>query len=274
MKSYLRDGIGGETRYGGDVRYPRSFFSGPFWTECRTFSKAEAYIDIVSQVRYSEAPAKKLMGNKMIIWGKRQMPASIRFLAKRWGWSKDRVENFLVLLVKEKLISLDKTQGQTVITLLIEKQRQQQGQQKGNNQEFTNLYPIGNSEELPDSDKDNFNDTPSDTVRTQTRTKQQESSNKNVKKNNKIEIPYGHSLPEFIRTYDEWVLYRKEKKKPLTEITIKKQNEMLAKEPVSIAIAMLEQSMTNGYEGIFKLKIQNNGQSAASKTKEYAFSSY
>ena len=111
----------GNKKFHGFVPIPRSFFNGPLWSKKRIFSQPEAYIDLCQSARYSKEPAKKLIGSKMITWGRGQMPASIRFLATRWSWSSNKVRRFLDLLGSEKLITTDILQAQTIITVLDEK---------------------------------------------------------------------------------------------------------------------------------------------------------
>ena len=41
---------------------PRKFLEDPIWTERRTFSKAEAWLDMFFHARYSEAPQEVMLG--------------------------------------------------------------------------------------------------------------------------------------------------------------------------------------------------------------------
>jgi len=59
---------------------------------------------------------------------------------------------------------------------------------------------------------------------------------------------------KFAEIWSEWITFRIEKKKTLTQTTIKRQFQQLGKVPESEAIAMLEQSITNGWTGIFPVK--------------------
>lgn len=82
---------------------------------------------------------------------------------------------------------------------------------------------------------------------------------KNEKKD--IELPFWVNE----KVWQEWVAFRKEKKKTLTPITIKKQLKMLS-EYKKDHVAMLEQSMTNGWVGIFPIKTS----SVTSKNGSYS----
>jgi hypothetical protein len=59
---------------------------------------------------------------------------------------------------------------------------------------------------------------------------------------------------DFEKVWKEWEQFKKEKKQKLIPSTRDKQRAMLAKFDEATAIAMLEQSITNGWTGIFELK--------------------
>lgn len=61
------------------------------------------------------------------------------------------------------------------------------------------------------------------------------------------------------RAWMEWETFRKEKKQKLTPTTVKKQIQFLGGRGDPEIIAILNQSMTNGWTGLFELKKQNNG---------------
>ena len=86
---------------------------------------------------------------------------------------------------------------------------------------------------------------------------------KTVKKEN-TPLPPELDTPEFQKTWKEWIQFRIELKKKLTPSTMKSQLKKLAKLPVATAAAMLEQSIQNGWQGIFKLKEDQAGQSTIS----------
>jgi len=71
-------------------------------------------------------------------------------------------------------------------------------------------------------------------------------------------IPDCLNTQEFIKTWNEWVKYRSEIKKPINDpkkpTSAEKQLLMLAKLSMSEAISMIENSMTNGWVGLFRDK--------------------
>lgn len=66
--------------------------------------------------------------------------------------------------------------------------------------------------------------------------------------------------PEFKKTWGDWVAYRKQKGQKLTKIGVARQIKFLSELPsVQAAIASLEQSMTNGWTGLFEPRENQNG---------------
>ena len=93
---------------------------------------------------------------------------------------------------------------------------------------------------------------------TRTDTKQKESS-KNVCKKELTESAYAFEDLDFKKTWDEWTEYRRQLKRPLTPLSIKRQNLFLLKFPREIAIKMITQSIEQGWQGIHELKTNSNG---------------
>jgi hypothetical protein len=148
-----------ETGISNYVTINRRIFQHAFWEEKRPFSRFEAWLDLIQSARFELAEAKKLIDGKMVTWQRGELPASLRFLAARWDWSKNKVDNFLKMLEVEGMIKKRTAEGtaQTVITLCnydsynIKKKNegQQQGQQrdtkgtaKGQQRDETNIDNI------------------------------------------------------------------------------------------------------------------------------------
>ena len=101
----------------GFLRLSRKTFDHFLWQQKRVFSKFEAWIDILSEARYSDNPGERMINNKKIIWNRGQFPASESFLMTRWGWSKSKLRTFLKLLRDEQMVTLNKDQGMNLITV-------------------------------------------------------------------------------------------------------------------------------------------------------------
>lgn len=65
-------------------------------------------------------------------------------------------------------------------------------------------------------------------------------------------IPESLNTPEFVELWSAWVDHRKELKKKLTPTAIKLQLRRLERWGIERAIAALEHSIGNGYQGIFE----------------------
>jgi hypothetical protein len=154
----------------------RKLFDHEFWDEKRSFSKFEAWMDLLQTARYEKEGKSEWIGGKQIIYNRGQLPSSIRFLKKRWNWgSITKVERFLKVLQNKDMIVLEKGQGQFVVTIckydfynpIKNTERtvkgQQQGQQKDKSnkernkeeeymvfEEFWNLYDkkVGEKEKI------------------------------------------------------------------------------------------------------------------------------
>lgn len=104
-----------------DYYFPlsRKYFDHIFWQEKREYSKAEAWLDLLQEARFAiDGEGKRLINDKLIKWGYGELPASIRYLKKRWNWrSKTKVKNFLDLLKNEDMITTRVVQGETIVTI-------------------------------------------------------------------------------------------------------------------------------------------------------------
>ena len=81
---------------------------------------------------------------------------------------------------------------------------------------------------------------------------------RNEMKSNEIMNPFGESMA-FGQVWEEWEEYRKQKRAKLTPISVKAQIKFLSGFPESVAIQIIQQSIQNGWTGLFELKNKNNG---------------
>lgn len=75
-----------------------------------------------------------------------------------------------------------------------------------------------------------------------------------AEKKSTIELPDKLNTPEFLAAWEEWQLYRKQKRQKLTDVSIKKQLEFLASIGVQDAVISINESMLNGWTGLFEPK--------------------
>ena len=84
------------------IRLSRRFFKNFLWTERRTFSRAEAWLDLLQNSAYE--PQKRMEGNELIDVPRGGIVASERFLSDRWMWSRTKVRAFINLLISEGML--------------------------------------------------------------------------------------------------------------------------------------------------------------------------
>ena len=101
----------------------------------------KAWLDLIFLMNFKDR--KLIIDGQLKIIKRGQYFTSIRNLASRWEWSKDRVERFLKLLESDKMISRSRTPSGTLLTLI--KYEDFQGQ------------PDTNKDTDKDTDKDKKN---------------------------------------------------------------------------------------------------------------------
>jgi hypothetical protein len=113
---------------GGWLTLPRRFFDGPAWRENRKLSKAEALLDFYQRAQWDAGEV--FIRGKLIQLDRGEQAASCRFLAERWGWTKDTVARFLKTMERDPsgiransatpnglLIRSEVRQGETVLII-------------------------------------------------------------------------------------------------------------------------------------------------------------
>ena len=214
----------------GWILLHRKFLSNFLWTENRTFSKAEAWIDILFEVRFCEEQDEVMIKNAFITCDRGQSLNSLETWAKRWNWSKSATRRFLLLLKRQKMVLIENVKKTTRLTVC--------------NYETYQSLRIADEPQL--KHKRNA---------VEPQVKPEERRVKKEKKEKKTTpLPPKLDTPEFKKAWGEWTRHRTEIKKKLTPSTKARQLKMLAKYPPSTAIAMIEQSICGGWTGLFELK--------------------
>jgi len=85
-------------RSDGYIRIARKSFAAGFWTESRVFSRWEAWVDLIQMAGFRDRKWMLPDGRDLFLARAETPPISIRFLAKRWGWSKQRADSFVRVL--------------------------------------------------------------------------------------------------------------------------------------------------------------------------------
>ncbi len=148
-----------------------------------------------------------------------ELATSVRILADKSGTKKDKVTAILGQLEKEGMIRRRKSNKFTVITLL-----------------NWNRYQIGEPQQRRKADA-------------------KPTGEKKVKERQEEAVfPEGLDTADFRSAWDAWQMYRKESKKTLTKSTIGRQLKSLSNMGEAAAIASIEQSISNGWAGLFEPK--------------------
>jgi hypothetical protein len=99
----------------GYIMLQRQFFSHWLWEEERSFSKAEAFLDLLQLAAF--APTKRTISGALIELDEGEFVASVRYLCARWTWGKDKVAGFMKVLEKDGTIRRETRQGETIVIL-------------------------------------------------------------------------------------------------------------------------------------------------------------
>jgi hypothetical protein len=82
-------------------------------------------------------------------------------------------------------------------------------------------------------------------------------SKDNISKGKVVDFPSNLNTPEFLQKWDEWEVFRKESRKKLTPSTKKKQLKLLSEFSIDDAMAAIDLSIQNGWQGLFPERNRN-----------------
>jgi hypothetical protein len=99
----------------GWIKIHRSITDHWLYNEKRTYSKLEAWYDLLLNVNYTDA--KIVIKGKLYEVKRGQSIMSLDSWAKRWNWDKSKVRRFLVMLQKDEMIELISDNITTQLTI-------------------------------------------------------------------------------------------------------------------------------------------------------------
>lgn len=99
----------------GFIKLNRKLFNHPMWLESRTYSRAEAWLDLMQMARFEDG--KQLINGCFIEVKRGSIVASNRYLQERWKWSNTKISAFLKRLVTDKMLLINNDSKNTVLTL-------------------------------------------------------------------------------------------------------------------------------------------------------------
>lgn len=99
----------------GYIKLFRDIEQNDIWNDDEPFDYRSAWIDLLLLASHKD---HYIIKNGQAIESKRgQVNRSIKQLAVKWGWSRDKVKRFLEMLKKLKMVSTDKSTLGHVITI-------------------------------------------------------------------------------------------------------------------------------------------------------------
>jgi len=101
----------------GWIKLHRKIQDNMLWNDSESFDRRSAWIDLIMMANVKD---KEIMYRGQCIKIKRgQVYTSVRKLAARWHWSRDKVNRFIKTLIKAHMIEKDnRTQSATLLTLV------------------------------------------------------------------------------------------------------------------------------------------------------------
>lgn len=103
----------------------KAYADDPFWLEVREFSKWEAWEDLIQMAAWK--PRRYAIGLAIEELQRGEFVASVRFLAKRWKWTKDRVFRYLAALENMRRLTRQREGQHGVVYALVNYERYQGG---------------------------------------------------------------------------------------------------------------------------------------------------
>lgn len=98
------------------IKLNRSITDHWLWSSGETFSRGQAFIDLLLMAAYADHPV--MSQGKKIDLKRGSMVTSIRYLADRWRWSKDKTMHFLNDLESDGTIEKSSDTKRTVLTIV------------------------------------------------------------------------------------------------------------------------------------------------------------
>lgn len=216
----------------GWIKLHRSLLSHPLWND-KPFSRGQAWIDLILNANHSDKEVM-IKGEKFIVKRGQQARSEVT-LSHAWGWDRGKVRRFLRDLKTLQQIEQQTHSKTSIITIC----------------NYCGFQDIQTAEQTADATAE------------QTASEQQANTNKNVKNkknNNPPKSPQGNiEIPQWIDqgTFEEFLVERKRLKASNSETAlnrlVNKLSELSGQNPV-IAKQIIEESIMNGWKGVFPLK--------------------
>lgn len=209
------------------------------WND-KPFSYGHAWVDLILMANHTDN--RFPLGNEVVTVEAGSLITSELKLADRWGWSKTKVRRFLTLLENDSMIVKKTDRKKTTINIV-----------------NYGVYQVSETTEKPIKNHKKTDKKPIKNT----------NNNDNNDNNENKNILYAES-PALNDAVISFIQHRKSMKKPMTDRAVKLMMNNLSKlsSDVNIQIEILNQSIVNGWQGIFPLKNQKQNQNGNYKRTE------
>jgi len=232
----------------GWISLHRSIQENFVWKD-KPFNRGAAWIDLILLANHE---ARKMSsGGHLITVERGQLFTSSVSLSEKWGWSRGKVERFLELLESDQMIERKRTSNGQLITLVNYSFYQDGGQKtdtkRTSNGQQTDSRRTSNGQQTDTNNNDN-----------------NENNVNNGNNETKKSAPRCY-FPKDVRletVFQEFLAMRKRMKKKDTDYAIKlllSKLERMSTDP-DVQAKIIEQSIMNGWIGIFELKDETKKQ--------------
>lgn len=225
------------------IKIDRKLLEHTLWLS-EPFTKGQAWVDIIARANFSDR--EKFYRGEMYQIKRGQLPTSDIELANRWRWSRNKVRTYLSMLERAGMITTERTTKGTVITVENYGKYQDDSTSKSTEDET-----IESTTERHQKDIKRYNRRTSKGTTEGTHNKKEKKDKKDKKeKNNNKPTDFEVALEAFTEM-------RMKIKKPMTDHAkdlLMKKLDKLSGGNEEIATAILNQSILNGWQGVFELK--------------------
>lgn len=207
------------------------------WLE-KPFSKGQAWVDLLLTANYSDK--KQLLRGQMVTCKRGDVNLSMLELSNRWGWTRGKVKRFLEMLEADGMVTVKATTHRTTISI-----------------ENYDIYNFQRTTE-PTTEKATNATTDELQANQQTDITKKNKKEKKEKRDIKSLKSVLDSAPqEMVPALRDFTEMRQAIKAPMTpralELLITKLNRLSAGD-THTAIEILNQSIENGWKGVYELK--------------------
>lgn len=237
----------------GWISLHRSILKWEWYSDANTF---RLFVHLLLSANHDD---NRYMGHEV---KRGSLVVGINKLSATLNLSTQQLRTALNKLKSTKEITIKTTNKFSIITICkynnyqSKEGREQHTEQQSNNKRATNEQQTSNKQVTTNNKNNN--------KKNNNNGRMKESLRESPENYFKQEIPYWLNTDAFKETWLEWCGFRKETKKKLTKISVKQQIKKLANMGEVRAIAALENSIANGYQGI----VEPKSSGFTSKTKE------